>query len=298
MESLTDIAVFVEVVDAASFTAAAERLDISKAVVSKYVSRLEQRLGARLLQRTTRRLTLTEAGEALYRGSARALTELREAERDVTRLSGRPRGRLRVSAPTYFGTAMLAPLVTAFHAAFPEILLELDLDDRIVDLVKDRFDVAVRISSTTSPTLVARRLAESTLVVAASATYFRRHGMPEAPGDLRRHTCLGYSNARAPNDWRFRAPKGRWIAVTVACPLYCNNDFVLKQAALDGLGIGLFPRFFVADELADGRLVRALPAYEMDGLSINAVYASRRNLAPKVRAFVDFLVARLPTKRL
>lgn len=293
MAHLADIAAFIQVVDAGSFTAAAEQLNVSKAVVSKYVTRLETRLGARLLQRTTRRLALTEAGEALYAKSAGALAELADAEKDVARLTGAPRGHLRVTAPTYFGSSILAPLLKDFVARFPEITLELDLDDRLTDLVKDRFDVAVRITSAVDPGLVARRLAESALVVVGSPDYFKRRGAPKAPADLGDHACLGYSVARMPNEWRFRAPKGRWTTARIECPIYCNSDFVLKQAALDGVGLAQFPRFFVARELADGRLVQALPGYGTPELSINLVYVSRRNLLPKVRAFVDFLAGRL-----
>ncbi len=294
MDRLADVAAFVQVVETGSFTAAAEQLGVSKAVVSKYVSRLEQRLGARLLQRTTRRLTLTEAGEALYHKSSGALAELADAEAEVARLTGAPRGHLRVTAPTYFGSSILAPLLKDFVARFPEITLELDLDDRITDLVKDRFDVAVRITPAVDPGLVARRLAESALVVVAAPSYVKRRGLPKAPADLKGHACLGYSLARMPNEWRFRPPKGRWIAARIECALYCNSDFVLKQATLDGVGLALFPRFFVARELENGRLVQALPGYGTHELSISAVYVSRRNLLPKVRAFVDFLAERLP----
>jgi len=293
MENLPAIAVFVEVVQAGSFTSAAERLEMSKAVVSKYVSRLEQRLGARLFHRTTRRLTLTEAGEALYRGSAPALADLGEVEKDVAQLAGAPRGRLRVSAPTYFGTATLAPLLKRFVERYPEVMLDLDLDDRIVDLVQERVDVAIRISTNLDPSLVARRLASSRLVTVASPAYFRSRGQPRVPADVREHACLGYSRARVPNEWRFRARKGPWIAVTIDAALYCNSDFVLKQAALDGMGIALFPHFFVARELDAGQLVQALPAYDMPALAISAVYASRRHVPPKVRAFVDFLAEAL-----
>lgn len=298
MDNLADIAVFVQVVETGSFTAAAEQLNVSKAVVSKYVTRLEQRLGARLLQRTTRRLTLTEAGEALYAKSSGALAELADAEADVARLTGAPRGHLRVTAPTYFGSTILAPLLKDFVARYPEIRLELDLDDRITDLVKDRFDVAVRITPQVDPGLVARRLAESALVVVGSPAYFKRRGTLKTPADLKDHACLGYSLARIPDEWRFRAPKGRWIAARIACPITCNSDFVLKQAALDGVGLAYFPRFFVARELEDGQLVQALAGYGTPALSINLVYASRRNLLPKVRAFVDFLAGRLPGRAL
>lgn len=292
MDSLADIAIFVRVVELGSFTRAAEKLEVSKAVVSKYVSRLEQRLGARLLHRTTRRLTLTEAGDALYRRSAGALTELGEAEKDVAQLTGAPRGLLRISAPVYFGSVSLAPHLQAFRQRYPDIGLDLELDDRMVDLVKERFDVAVRISAMTDSSLVARRLAPCPLMVVGAPAYFRRHGVPKQPADLRAHNALTYALSRTPNEWRFRPPRGRWIAVTVASSLRSNSDFVLKQAALDGLGLGMFPSFFVERELAEGRLQRALADCETPAASINVVYATRRHLLPKVRAFVDFMAER------
>jgi DNA-binding transcriptional LysR family regulator len=292
MDRLADVAVFARVVELGSFTRAAESLEVSKAVVSKYVTRLEQRLGARLLQRTTRRLTLTEPGAALYRRSLGALAELAEAENDVAQLTGAPRGTLRVSAPTYFGSVTLAPALKDFRARYPDVALDLDLDDRMVDLVKERFDLAVRIAAMTDSSLVARRLAPCPLAVVGSPAYFARRGVPRAPADLRAHDCLSYSLSRNPNEWRFRPPRGRWIAVTVGSSLRCNNDFALKQAALDGLGIGMFPSFFVEREVAEGRLQRVLADCGTGELSINVVYASRRHLLPKARVFVDFLVER------
>ena len=298
MENLADIAVFVQVVHAGSFTAAAEQLNMSKAVVSKYVTRLEGQLGARLLHRTTRRLTLTEAGETLYAKSAGALAELAQAQQDVAHLTGAPRGHLRVTAPTYFGIAILAPLLKDFAAQYPEVRLELDLDDRITDLVKDRFDVAVRIAPRVDPGLVARRVADSVLMVVGSPAYFKSNPAPKTHADLKHHTGLGYSLQRVPLEWSLRAPNGRWVAVRMDCPLTCNSDFVLKQAALDGLGLAVLPRFFVAAELADGRLVQALPGYRTEALAVSVVYTSRRNLLPKVRAFVDFLAGRLARQAL
>ena len=274
MNNLTDIAVFVRVVESGSFTATADELEISKAVVSKYVSRLEERLGARLLNRTTRRLTLTEAGEALYRRGAEALSEIREAEEEVAQLAGEPRGHLRITAPTYFGSVKLAPLLRDFRTRYPAITLDLDLNDRIVDIVRERFDVAVRISELADSSMVARRLAPCPQVVVGSPEYFRRYGTPRTPADLRDHDCLSYSLVRAPNEWRFRAPKGRWIAVTVRGSIRCNNDFALKQAVLDGLGLRQFPRFFVERELEEGKLLEVLPEYESPGSEIPSFYAS------------------------
>jgi DNA-binding transcriptional LysR family regulator len=297
MENLADIAVFVRVVERGSFTAAADSLEVSKAVVSKYVSRLEQRLGARLLHRTTRRLTLTEAGEALFGRSAAALAELGNAEKDVAQLTGAPRGLLRVSAPLYFGSVSLAPLLKDFRAHYPDITLDLHLDDRLVDLVKERFDVAVRIAELADSSLVARRLAPCPLVLVAAPAYLKRRGVPKAPSDLPAHDCVTFSLSRTPNEWRFRDPKGRWIAVTVNSPIRCNSDFAIKQAAVDGLGLAMFPNFFVERELADGRLVHLLPDVKSTELSINVVYATRRNLLPKVRAFVGFMVERFKSTR-
>jgi DNA-binding transcriptional LysR family regulator len=292
MREQSDVAVFVRVVDLGSFTKAADALEISKAAVSKYVNRLEQRLGARLLHRTTRRLALTEAGQALYGRSAAALVELAEAENDVAQLTGKPRGTLRVTAPTYFGATVLAPHVHAFRAKYPEVTLELDLSDRLVDIVKERFDLAIRISRMLDSTLVATRLAPCPTVLVGSPAYFRRHGTPKTPADLVKHQGLGYSIVKTPNEWKFQAGRNRWDTVTMPSMIRCNNDFALKQFAVDGLGLALFPRFFVERELASGKLVPAIPDHPPPVLSINAVYETRRHLLPKLQAFLVFLKER------
>jgi len=290
MDAISDIAVFVRVVDSGSFTRAADALEISKAAVSKSISRLEQRLGARLLNRTTRKLTLTEAGDTFYRRGAAALAELNEAQQDISRLSQTPRGLLRVTAPTYFGSVTLAPMLREFQTRYPEVRLDLDLSDRQVDLVQERFDVAVRISTLTDSSLVSRRLAPCPIRIVASPAYLKRRGTPKVPADLREHDCLNYSLARTPNEWRLRTPSGRWTHVEVNGRIRCNNDFVLKQAAVDGLGVAFFPAFFVDREIADGRLVQVLKDYDGPSFFIQAVYASRHHLPSKVRVFVDFLV--------
>ena len=289
MREQSDVAVFVRVVDLGSFTKAADQLEISKAAVSKYVNRLEQRLAARLLHRTTRRLALTEAGQALYARSAAALAELAEAEHDVAQLTGKPRGMLRVTAPTYFGATVLAPHIQAFRAQYPEVTLDLDLSDRLVDIVKERFDLAIRISRMQDSSLVATRLAPCPTALVGSPAYFRRHGTPKKPEDLSSHQGLGYSIVKTPNEWKFRAGKGRWVMVTMPSTIRCNNDFALKQFAVDGLGLALFPRFFVERELASGKLEAAIPDYPPPELSINAVYETRRHLLPKLQAFLGFL---------
>ncbi|HEX5056469.1 MAG TPA: LysR family transcriptional regulator [Gammaproteobacteria bacterium] len=291
MDNLTDLAVFVRVVELGSFTAAASALQISKAAVSKYVARLEQRLGARLLQRTTRRLTLTEAGDTLFRRGSAALSELADAESEVARLTGTPRGHLRVAAPVYFGESHVAPLLHKFRARYPDITLDLDFDNRFVDLIKERFDLALRITALEDSNLVARPLAPCPQVVCAAPAYLAKHGAPVSPADLRNHDCLSYSLDRTPKEWRFRSARGRWTAVNVNGPIRCNNDIALKQAMLDGLGLRQIPRFIVKSELDRGALVEVLADYESPPLNIYAVYATRRQLSPKVRVFVDFLVA-------
>jgi DNA-binding transcriptional LysR family regulator len=292
MREQSDIAVFVRVVELGSFTKAADALEISKAAVSKYVNRLEQRLGARLLHRTTRRLALTEAGQALYGRSAAALAELAEAEHDVAQLTGKPRGMLRVTAPIYLGVTVLAAHIASFRAKYPEVRLDLDFSDRLVDIVKERFDLAIRISAMQDSSLVATRLAPCPTALVGSPAYFRRHGTPKTPEDLMAHQGLGYSIVKTPNEWKFRAGKGRWVTITMPSTIRCNNDFALKQFALDGLGLALFPRFFVERELASGKLVQAIPDHAPPQLSINAVYETRRHLLPKLQAFLGFLKER------
>jgi len=296
MDRISDIAAFVQVVEQGSFTAAAEVLELSKAAVSKYVGRLEKRLGARLLNRTTRRITLTEAGRALYDRASVAIADLAAAESEVVELTGTPRGRLRVTAPSHFGEVFLAPLFAPFRARYPDIELDLDLDNRIVDLVEEGFDVAIRISQLGTSSLVARKLTDVRVVTAASPAYLARHGVPAVPMDLRDHECLLYGLDRTPGEWRFRRGLDRLISVRVHGAFRCNNDGALKRAALDGLGILRFPELFVENELRDGSLVAVLPEFEMQRLTLSAVFPARANLAPKVRVFVDYLAEQFAGK--
>ena len=296
MDNLADVAVFVRVVERGSFTLAADELELSRAVVSKYVSRLEERLGARLLHRTTRRLALTEAGAALFEASRGALERIEEAESAVAQFQSEPRGRLRVSAPMSFGILHLGAAMTEFARAHPGITLDVRLDDRFVNLVEEGIDVAVRIGALTDSSLVARKLSISRSVVCASPGYLAEHGRPETPGDLASHGCLLYSYLSTANVWRFTAPDGREIPVAVAGPLRINNGIVLGEAAAAGRGILLAPTFYVAPMLRDGRLERILPNYRLPELGIHAVYPQRGHVPPKVRAFVDFLARRFGKK--
>jgi DNA-binding transcriptional LysR family regulator len=290
LENLPDIAIFVRVVEAASFTQAADALGISQSVVSRSVTALEARLGVRLLNRTTRRLSLTEAGAELYRRASQALGELEEAQLEVTRFQAEPRGLLRVSAPTSFSLMHLAPLVQPFLAVNPGVRINLQLDDRQVDLVEEGFDLAIRVARLRDSTLVAQRLAPARQVVCASASYLEKHGEPERPEDLVRHDCIVYTYGQSPGKWRFKtAGNEEEIVVPVQGTLQTNNGMVERAAALDGLGLCLLPTFYIGDELRSGALRAVLTDFPPVELAIYAVYPERRNLSPKVRAYVDYL---------
>ena len=292
MDNLADVAVFVRVVERGSFTRAAGKLELSTSQVSKCVNRLERSLGARLLHRTTRRLSLTEAGAALFEASRSAIERIEEAEGAVAQFQSEPRGRLRVSAPMSFGILHLGPAISEFARAHPRVTLDMRLDDRFVNLVEEGVDVAVRIGALTDSSLVARRVATTSTLVCAAPSYLAERGEPEAPEDLASHDCLLYSYLATANVWRFAARDGREIPVAVSGSFRINNGIVLAEAAAAGHGILMAPAFYVAPMLRAGRLKRILARYALPDLGIHAVYPQRSQVPPKVRAFVDFLVKR------
>lgn len=293
MESLGDIAVFVQVVRDGSFTKAAERLELSRSVVSKYVTRLEERLGARLLNRTTRRLSLTEAGRIFYERSRRGLEDIEEAEAEVSRLQEEPRGVLRVNSPMSFGILHIAPLLPDFLAENPEITVDMNLDDRKVDVIEEGFDVSIRITDLPDSSLVARRLGPCRHAIVAAPTYLKKHGTPQTPDELRNHNIIAYQYQESATDWHFLAPDKKQITVPVSGSIQMNNSLALRQALLGGVGITRTPTFVVGEDIATGRLVSLLKNYETLEVSIYLVYPQRRHLSPKVRAFVDFVAARI-----
>ena len=292
MDNLADIAVFVRVVERGSFTLAADDLALSRAVVSKYVSRLEERLGARLMHRTTRRLSLTEAGAALFEASRGAIERIEEAEAAVAQYQVAPKGRLRVSAPMSFGILQLGGALAEFSAKYPDISLDLQLDDRFVNLVEEGVDVAVRIGALTDSSLVARRIAKTQTVACASPAYLAERGEPERPEDLTVHDCLLYAYLSTANVWRFQGPDGRAIPVAVSGPIRANNGILLADAAAAGRGVLMGPSFYVAARIRAGQLRRILADYRLPELGIHAVYPQRELVPPKVRVFVDFLLER------
>jgi DNA-binding transcriptional LysR family regulator len=296
LENLTDIAVFVRVVECASFTKAADQLELSRAVISKYITRLEERLGARLLNRTTRRLSLTEAGAELFEASRGALERIDEAEQAVTRLQREPKGRLKVNAPMSFGILHLAPALPDFLKRHPGIHVDFMMDDRMVDLVQEGFDVGVRIAALKDSSLVAKKLATCRQVLCAAPVYLEEFGEPETPDDLVAHNCILYHYASSANVWRFKAPNGRDIKVAVTGNLRANNGIAEREVAVQGLGVHYTPTFYVGDLIREGKLKPILTDYALPELGIYAVYPQRAHVAPKVRAFVDFLAKRFGGK--
>ena len=291
MEDLQRMAIFSRVVEAKSFSAAARDLGLSKSLVSKQVTQLERSVGARLLNRTTRALSLTEAGAVLYEHTARIVEELEEAKLAVSRLHAEPRGVLRISASVAFGTLHIAPALPEFLAAHPELKIDLVITDRIVDLADEGYDVAVRIAKEPAPNLVARRLAAVNRTICATPDYFVRHGLPRTPHDLEQHNCLTYTHFNPQDPWRLRGPEGD-ISVQASGNLRLNDDEALSQAVLGGLGIALLPTFIIGKDIQAGTLRCVLSEYVPLERFIYAVYLPNRHLSPKVRSFIDFLLER------
>jgi len=293
MENLTDIAVFVQVVESGSFTAASDRLGLSRSVVSKYITRLEDRLGVRLMNRTTRRLSLTEAGQTFFTGSQRGLQEIETAETEVSRLQETPRGKLRLNAPMSFGILHIAPALPDFLRRYPDLSVDMSLDDRQVDLVEEGFDLAIRIAELPDSSLVARRLGPCRHVVCASPNYLELYGSPRTPDDLRKHNAITYRYQASPGEWRLLSSEKHFVSIPVTGSIQMNNSLAIREAVLCGAGITLIPTFLVGDDLKAGRLYEVLPEYRAQEISIYAVYPERRHLSPKVRAFVEFMKERL-----
>ena len=293
MDRLRAFEVFVTVVARGSFTKAADALDTSPANVTRYVNELEAHLGTRLLNRSSRKLSLTEGGEALYERAKAILEEVAETEALAATASLQPRGRLRINAPLSFGILVLAPLWPRFMARHPEVELDVVLIDRIVDIVEEGYDLAIRISRAGSPTHVARRLSTSRNIVCAAPAYLARHGTPRVPADLAQHVCLGYTYGATADEWHFVDTDGQPHAVKVRWAMRANNGDTARAAALAGAGVIWQPSFLIGEDVRAGRLIELLPGYRMPDIDIQAIYASRRHLSAKVRVMVDFLAEAL-----
>ena len=292
MSRYLEMQTFVAVVDAGSFAGAAEASGTSRAAVSRHVGRLESRLGVRLLHRTTRRLSLTEEGEIFYARCRELLADMEEAESEISSRSGAVSGLLRVNAPVTYGTMHLAPLWGPFRDRHPKVRLDITHSDRIVDLVEEGYDLAIRIAALPSSTLISRRLATTRIVPCASPTYLAGAGTPRHPADLKEHAIIGYSFFASGDEWQFEGPDGP-ASVKTQPWMRANSGDVCRAAALADHGIALQPTFLVGEDLAAGRLVELMPEYRAPELGIYAVYPTRKHVAPKVRALIDFLVERL-----
>jgi DNA-binding transcriptional LysR family regulator len=297
-DELPAMALFARVVQLRSFTAAAREAGVATAAVSKRIARLEDRLGVRLLHRTTRRLELTADGLRLYEHCAGILDAARAAEEAVA-AAGTPRGVVRVGAPVTFGQMYLATALAEFLAQQPDVEIDLVTDDRLVDVVAGGFDVVIRISRLTESGLVARRIASDRLVVCAAPGYLARAGTPVHPTELVHHACLHYALVPRAGEWRFRGPDGPYD-VPVRGRLQASDGTVLRQAAIAGAGLVVLPSFMIAADVAAGRLVTVLDGHRRAEIGIHAVYPHRRNLPARTRALLDFLgkrFARPPWQR-
>ncbi len=303
MDPLDGIAAFARVVDCGSFSAAAERLKLSKSAISAHVQRLEQRLGTRLLHRSTRSLSLTEAGAAYYRHCVRILAEAEAAEQAAVALQREPRGTLRISAPDTFGWMHVAPAIPDFLKRYPDLSVDIALSAKHVDLVDEGLDLAIRIGALADSALVVRKLAPSRVLLCAAPSYLRAHGAPREPAALAAHNCLCASVTPWGNEWRLSA-RAKEARVVVSGSVRANGAETLRAAALGGLGIASLPSWAIADDLRSGALRRVLPHWELPTSAIYAVYPAaypagypgNRMISAKVRAFVDHLARHIGRK--
>jgi DNA-binding transcriptional LysR family regulator len=289
MLDLNLLAAFARVVESGSFAEAARRLGSSRSAVSKAVAKLEIALGARLLNRTTRHLSLTEIGAAVAEHGSRILEEAAEAESLVASLTSEPRGVLRVSASVAFGTLHVAPALAAFLPHHPQLKVDLTITDRWVDLAEEGFDLAINVMSAPPQHLVARKLAPVQRRLCATPAYFHQHGIPQTPADLVNHNCLDYTRSGEQGRWQFIGPAGN-SSVPVSGTLHVDDDEALSQAVLGGLGLGLLPTFIIGKDLQAGRLQAVLSEYIPVERQVYAMYLPTRHLPNKVRVFIDFLV--------
>jgi len=294
MDKLTSMIVFTRVAKAGSFAAAAKELNLSRAMATKHVMQLENGLGIRLLNRTTRNLSLTEVGTVYLERCLQILDDIEETELSVTRLQTEPRGTLKLNATPFFGAYHLAPAIAAYTEIYPDVNVELILQAGYVDLIEEGFDLAIRLDNLHDSSLIARKLGSSQRVVCGSPDYFKKHGVPGTPDDLKKHNCLVNSSLPPRDQWQFSEPEsGKTTVVRVAGTMESNVADALRMAAISGLGLTLLPTYMVGQDLRKGLLQAVLKDYIPSPLEIHAVYPHRKHLSAKVRTFVDFLHERL-----
>jgi len=285
---LEDMALFARIVERGSLSAAARDLGLSKSLVSRRLGQLEDRLGARLVNRTTRRLALTDIGREFNERARRVLLEADEAEACAHEASTELRGRLRIAAPVSFGYLHLAAALAAFLIEHPKVEVELELNDRFIDLVGEGYDLGIRSCQLEDSSLVVRPIAASHILLTAAPAYIAKHGVPETPNDLARHVCLIYGNQPAARVWRFR-DQDKWITPAIRPQLVANNGDVLCRAAIEGLGIVALPSFIIGPAIAAGSLRLLLPGFPMPEQPIQAIYPAGRPLPQRLRGFIDFI---------
>jgi DNA-binding transcriptional LysR family regulator len=288
MDRLTGMETFVRVVELGGFTAAAAVSNISPTMVSNHIRALERRLGARLLNRTTRRQSLTEIGSTYYAQCLDILGRIDSAENDARDQRSRPAGRLRISAPTTLGAHLLVPAFAEYLREYREVEIELQLNDRMVDLADEGFDAAFRFGNLPDSSLIARPLRSLNRVVCASPTYLARHGTPQTPDNLANHNCLAFHYVQPERDWVFQGVRAQRVSVTGQ--LTINNGLALLRAALADIGIAMLPDYLVAEDLIAGRLVRLFPEFNFERAPLQLVYLPDRHMTPKMKSFVDFIV--------
>ena len=292
MDRLECDRMFVAVMEAGSFTAAAERLGISSGQASKLISRLENDLGVRLLNRTTRAVSPTEAGRAYFERIRPLLEEFDNLDLSIRNISRAPRGRLRLTAPLTFGTVELSQDLNDFASRYPDIELDVSFSDRLVDLVDEGFDLAIRVGRPSDTSLIARKLCDVRIVLVGSDAYLAEHGAPSAPEDLHRHACIIDTNFREPNRWPFRTAQGETVTATVNGRIRYSNAEACLKAAEAGLGLAYVPSFVAGGAIKAGKVRVLLERFETAPYSMHALYPHNRHLAAKVRVLIDFLVER------
>jgi DNA-binding transcriptional LysR family regulator len=289
---LNEILVFVRVAELRSFTKAGERLGLPKSTVSRKIAQLEARLGVGLIQRTTRTINLTETGLAYLERCTRIIEDMQEADALVSSMQSAPTGLLRVTAPPELGNLLLSEAVREYLVKYPQVSVELDLSQRVVDLVAENFDVAFRAAPLSDSTLIARKLGSPTVGIVAAPAYLKKRKPPQTPADLAKHQCLIFSAIPERHDWRL-SRGDEDVTVRVNGRFAANSLLILRDLALDGFGLARIPDLAVQDDLSAGRLVRVLPEWRLAGATVYAVYPGRRFLAPKVQAFLELLTSRM-----
>ena len=288
MDRLTSLTAFVRVVDAGGFSAAGRKLNMSTTMVSNHVQALEERLGARLLNRTTRKVSLTEVGRAYYDRATQILADIEQADDIAGALQSTPRGTLRIYSATHI-IPFVAPVVAEFLKSYPDVKVDLNMGERIIDIIDEGFDVAIRLTLPPDSSLILRSLATWRHVLCCSPSYLEKHGRPQQLSELAEHNCIRHVLYPFGDEWHFVDRKGGPATVRVSGNLITNSGEMLRKATLEGIGVSLAPGFMIQDDLEEGRLVRLLPEYRPVELSMNAVYPHRHHLSAKVRTFIDML---------